>query len=545
MVRRWLRLAWTLLWLAVVVAGAAWVADHPGRVSIAAGPWLIDTSFAGLVIAMAGFAAVAAVLFHGWRRLRAVPGHWRDRRRLHRLEDGTAALLDGLTHAAAGDVAATRQAARQVGRLLERPALAALLAAEAAEAAGDTEAAAHQFEALRGDGATRLLGLAGLARLAARAGDDQASLQAMTEADDAAPGTAWVLRARFEAEARLGQWPEARATLARAMAAGTWNDAEGRRRLACVLHELGHREEALGSELDRRLELAREAHRLAPELAVASLRLARLEAEAGHRRRARGLLAAAWRGADGAAVARQIFPALLAMEAAPVGSDGEEGDAARRLGAWQALARLMRPETVADAAAGEAKAQTVLAAHYALAEAALAAGLTGVARRHGETALAMQQAATGATGGPDRLQALLQAAVAEAAARAAETGEAAEAARARAAQWRAQAAVAPPEAAWLCRHCGRGHDHWQAVCGGCAAFDSLTWRRPVSARAGRLDAAVAPLALGGGSASVASRRLAATGTAITAAAAGDASEDSAGGDGAGEDVEGVARRGER
>jgi len=58
-------------------------------------------------------------------------------------------------------------------------------------------------------------------------------------------------------------------------------------------------------------------------------------------------------------------------------------------------------------------------------------------------------------------------------------------------EWLDRALAAPPDRAYVCRHCGAAHALWQALCPECGAFDTLEWTSPPAAE----RAAGAPLAL--------------------------------------------------
>jgi HemY protein len=44
--------------------------------------------------------------------------------------------------------------------------------------------------------------------------------------------------------------------------------------------------------------------------------------------------------------------------------------------------------------------------------------------------------------------------------------------------WLKRAALAEPDAAWVCEHCGNVVAEWEPVCGRCQRFDSFTWKTP-------------------------------------------------------------------
>jgi hypothetical protein len=44
--------------------------------------------------------------------------------------------------------------------------------------------------------------------------------------------------------------------------------------------------------------------------------------------------------------------------------------------------------------------------------------------------------------------------------------------------WLTRALTAPRGPQWICDKCQHIHPQWGPVCGNCAAFDTLSWKRP-------------------------------------------------------------------
>ncbi|MFZ8528601.1 heme biosynthesis HemY N-terminal domain-containing protein, partial [Staphylococcus aureus] len=64
--------------------------------------------------------------------------------------EGYRAFTEGMVAIAAGDARAAQAAAQRAKKLLDQPALALLLSAQAAQAAGDEEEAGRQYAAMLG-----------------------------------------------------------------------------------------------------------------------------------------------------------------------------------------------------------------------------------------------------------------------------------------------------------------------------------------------------------------------------------------------------------
>ncbi len=417
--------------IALLAAGAAWLADHPGRLAVDWGGLRIETSVAVALVAVAAIVLVAGVVDRLWRWLRRGPARFGSARSEARRRRGYLALTQGLAAVAAGDGRAAARHAREAEKLLGEPPLTLLLSAQAAQLNGDEAAAEQSFTAMLERPETEFLGLRGLVVQATRRGDSAAALGYARRAFALRPDTPWVLKALFELQAAEGLWRDARATLAEAVKRGAVDAEEGRRRKALLLHCEARDAEAEGRTKEA-LALAQDAHAHAPGFVPAAVLAARLLAKAGKRRRAQKLLQESW--------ARAPHPDLAA---AFVAIEPDE-DPARRLKRLAGL-RVARPDHVET--------------RLALAEAALAAGQWEAARADLEAAVAA--AGDGAADGRlCRLMAEL------------EKRQHGDGASAR--EWLLKAEAAPG-GAWTCGACGAACEAWSPHCPACRSFDSLAW----------------------------------------------------------------------
>ncbi len=427
-------------WLVVLAAAAAaiaWLADHPGSLTLYWRDYRIDTSVAVLAGAVALASALAAALYQLWRWLRRAPAAVARRRRESRRLKGYRALTQGMVAVAAGDPTEARRQARRADVLLNEPPLTMLLSAQAAQLNGDEAAAANYFSAMLERPETEFLGLRGLVVQASKTGDTARALALARRAKALSPRTSWVLSTLFELEARAGQWSSAEETARLALAAGTMRAAQGTRNRAIALYQQSLAAEAAG-ETAAALKAARKANAIEPGFVPAAVETAKLLMLQGKRKRAERNVEAAWQLAPHPALAR-LYLAL-----------GESDEPIRRLMRMQALAKL-RPEHPESS--------------LALAEAAIAARLWGEARR--ALAALPGDGAQGESARACRLKAAL------------EEGEHGDGARAR--EWLRHAAGGEPDAAWLCRNCGAAEAEWQALCPRCAAYDALAWESPARA----------------------------------------------------------------
>ncbi len=420
---------------ALVIGLAYWLAETPGAVSIEWLGYRLDTSVGVLALVVAAVALVVALVYRFWRFLLRAPAGITRSLRASRRRRGYTALTQGMVAVAAGEREEAARWARKADALLDEPPLTMLLSAQAAQLSGDEAAARRYFTAMLDNEETRFLGLRGLLTLALRDGDHAKALELVRQAHALRPRTPWVLESLFDLSERCGDPRAAERALQEALSAKALPRPEAERKRAVLLLERALAARRAGEGAAR--ELARQAHKLAPDLIPASALWAELLIEAGEPRRAARLLEEAWARAPHPQLAR------LYLQARP------QADGIERL---KALGRLtQRNPRHAES-------------HLALARAALEARLWGEARRH------LHDAAGGA--GPDgtpreavcRLMAEL------------EEAERADLDAAR--DWLTRAAEAPPDPGWVCGGCGATAAAWSARCGKCAAFDSLAWTEP-------------------------------------------------------------------
>ena len=168
-----------LVLIALAAAGAAWVADQTGDVTLSWGGWRVVTTLPVFVLAL-GVAVVAAML--AWTLLRALwrmPDRIRRGRRERRQARGRHAITQGLLAIGHGDSTAARAHAEVARRHAAHDPLALLLHAQSAQLDGDRAGAQRAFRAMAEREDTRLLGPArpvhrGAARRrSGRRGDDR------------------------------------------------------------------------------------------------------------------------------------------------------------------------------------------------------------------------------------------------------------------------------------------------------------------------------------------------------------------------------------
>src|SRR4029078_3682629 len=116
----------------------------------------------------------------------------------------------GFLAVATGDGSEARRLAMRAADLNEEsPALVRVLAAQAAEAAGDTLAAQHAYQAMLGFPEMREAGLKGLTQLALQHNDRPTALRYAQEAYALAKTSRWACRWLLEDRLEAGDWSDA------------------------------------------------------------------------------------------------------------------------------------------------------------------------------------------------------------------------------------------------------------------------------------------------------------------------------------------------
>lgn len=424
----------------LLAAAAAWLAQSPGDLTIVWHGWRLETSAALAGILVVALAMVTAALYRFWLWLRRRPRAFAEARLERRRQLGYQALSQGLVAVASGDAATARKLADRAGKLLEAakepPPLTLLLAAQAAQLAGDEAAAETQFSAMLASPETEFLGLRGLLTQAMRRNDRAKALELARRAHDLRPEAPWVLRELFRLEAAEGLWPAAASTLEEAQRRHALPAGDIRRHQGIVAFQKALSAEASG-DLDTALKEARRALAAAPDLVPAAAMAAKILLENGRRSRAGRILREAW--------AAEPHPDLAAAYAA-LHPDAEPAE------------RLKRVKELIEGNPEHEESRLALAAaeHGA-----------------GNDAAAREALAPLLNQPPSRRLAKLMAEI--------EQSQYGDGAGAR--DWLAKADAAA-EAAWICAACTRPSPAWQAHCPHCGAFDTLRWR-VATAQAGR------------------------------------------------------------
>jgi HemY protein len=276
-----IRAALAIFVASLLIVAAISLQGDPGAASLTWLGWRADTTAAAGVL-LIGLLALLATVF--WRVLlwivdaprRAARAAAEARRR--QAQD---ALARGFLESAAGNgPEARRLAARAAELAQEQPQLVRLLAAHAAEAAGDRAGAEAAWRAMLGFPDMRLAAHRGLWRSALAAGDPAEAL-AHAETAFNLPHTApWAWRALLESKLQAADWSGALALTETALERKVVTPLVAGRARAALQTALAADAEARG-ERGEAHELASAAAKARPDFTPAANLLARLDGRGG------------------------------------------------------------------------------------------------------------------------------------------------------------------------------------------------------------------------------------------------------------------------
>jgi HemY protein len=291
-----IRTALAILLACLVIVVAISLQGDAGAASLTWLGWRVDTTAAAGVL-LIGLFALLATLF--WRVLvwllqapaRATRAAVETRRR-----QGAESLTRGFLAAAAGDGPEARRLAQRAADLNdETPQLVRILAAQAAEAAGDRAAARAAYSAMMGFPEMRLAAHRGLMQTALNDGDKAGALRHARDAYELAHTAPWAWRALLAARLDAGEWAEALTLV---------NGAQERKIVSPLVAERARAAlqtasiATVGSDAASAaaaLDLAQAAARSRPDFTPASVVAARLLIAEGRGPRAAPLIEAAWK----------------------------------------------------------------------------------------------------------------------------------------------------------------------------------------------------------------------------------------------------------
>ena len=291
--------------LAIVLAAAVAVTvlaltGEPGHATLVWMGWRADLTAAAAVLLILLAALVATVI---WRLLIWIveaPRRSARARAETRRRQANETLTRGFLAAAAGDGGEARRLALKAADLAdEAPGLVRILAAQAAEAAGDGAAAQAAYTAMLGFPEMRLAGHRGLMQLAAARGDATGALAHAQSAYDLGGAARWAWRALLDARLAAGEWEAGLTLVAGALERKILTPLAAERGRAALLAALAAQLESDPNPKLRAqaLDHAVLAAKLQPGFAPGVVMAARLLAADGKAARAAQVLEGAWKTA--------------------------------------------------------------------------------------------------------------------------------------------------------------------------------------------------------------------------------------------------------
>lgn len=317
--------------------GLTWLADRPGEITLIWQGYQIDTSLMVGLVALALAMIVIGLVWSVLRFVLGIPSLVSITARARQRRRGLSALSRGMIAAGAGDARAAKRASEEALRRLGEEPLTLLLAAEAAQLAGDRATAEATFARMAEMPDMRVLGLRGLHVEARRRGDAEAAYAFALQAHRIAP-LAWAGNAVLDHHASREDWSHALVTVGENRAHKLINSTTADRQRAVLLTALARNQ--ADRDPEEALRLAREAAKLAPDLVPAVVLAGRLLSRKGDIKRAARMLEGGWRRGPHPDIARAYL-------------DIRPGDSAAD--------RLERAQTLGRLAPGHPEARMIIA----------------------------------------------------------------------------------------------------------------------------------------------------------------------------------------
>lgn len=416
-----------------MVLGVAWLlalwAGNPGTVTITWQNLEINTSFAVLVFAIAGFLTIgllAQKLYMWAKREMPIIG---ENKHLKRQERGLNTLNKAVVALAAGDGVNARKLANQAAKLLPPQPMMHVVAAQAAKLTGDTEAARKEFEGLLKDPDAAFLGVRGLLVGAVAEGKLREARRLAEKAKEINPKSAWAIKTLFDLQVKATDWDGAKETLE----AGKRNKVFGAgevKKLLSTLYYCQAKEAELGNEHEAAEKLVHKALKSRKDFLPLVLMASRLELDRGNKNRALKILEAAWALTPHPDIAERY------AKAAPMETETV------RYGRMQKLTKKNPDHTESHLVLA---AQAIKAKKFIEAGKHLDAALEQTSRAKAFQLRANLEEARGATG--DIIS-----------------------------KWRQRAEGGAPGPLWKCANCAAETEQWALHCPTCRMFNTLDWQ---------------------------------------------------------------------
>lgn len=287
------RILFYLLLVLLLGFGFAWVADYPGTVTL---NWQNTEYEASLIVVLSLLVAMIAAVLIVWTAVRIILNSPRLMNRFfkqRKKDRGYTALSQGLIAAGSGDAVKARLFAKESGKLLAGEPLVKLLDAQTLLLEGDNEKARDKFENMLEDDRTKLVALRGLFLEAEKQGAKEAAQQYVEEAAELAPSVPWAGNAMLRYRATQGDWAGALSALQSNRSSGLLEKKAATRQRAVLLTAYAMSQEQIDPA--KSVKLAKEAHKLAPDLVPAAIVGARVLMRDNSLRRASKMIETVWK----------------------------------------------------------------------------------------------------------------------------------------------------------------------------------------------------------------------------------------------------------
>jgi len=290
------RIALAVFIVSLLIVAAISVQGDPGLAHLTWLGWRVDTTAAAAVLIIGLMALLATVFWRGLIWLLEAPSRAARVRAETRRRQGVEALTRGFLEVAAGNGAEARRLAQKASETAEEtPQLVRILAAMAAESAGDAVAARAAYGAMLGFPEMRLAAHRGLMQTALAEGDDAGALKHAEAAFGLARTAPWAWRALLEARLEAGDWSGALALVQSALDRKIVSPLTAERaRAALQAASAASLEPLAQAGAGQALEFAQAAAKSRPDFTPGAVIAARLLTAEGRGQRAAPILEAAW-----------------------------------------------------------------------------------------------------------------------------------------------------------------------------------------------------------------------------------------------------------
>jgi HemY protein len=295
-----IRAALVILIVAAVAVAALALTGDSGQATVTWLGWRADMSASAAALVVLFGALLVTVVWRTLLWILEAPRRAARRRAEVRRRQANETLTRGFLAAAAGDGSEARRLAQKAADLAdETPGLVRVLAAQAAEAAGDVAAAEAAYAAMLGFPDMRLAGHKGLMQLALARGERETALRHAQEAFSETRSARWAWRTLLEARLAAAEWSAALELVKNAADRKIVPPVTAERARAALLAALAAQLEtstepkARAQALDGAVEAARTQPGFAPGVVMA----ARLLADEGKVGRAQAVIETAWKAA--------------------------------------------------------------------------------------------------------------------------------------------------------------------------------------------------------------------------------------------------------